>query len=74
MKHYHIQKDAESKYYLSANIKCASIAELIYKHQYNPGGLCTRLRSAPQGNNPPATAGFGRGEGGFFTSTFFTFR
>jgi len=60
VKHYHIQKDAEGRFYLSQNIKCASIPELIYKHQYNPGGLCTRLRSAPHGNKPPTTAGFGR--------------
>ncbi|XP_047738749.1 tyrosine-protein kinase Btk29A isoform X4 [Hyalella azteca] len=60
VKHYHIQKDSDNKYYLSHNIKCNSISELIYKHQYNPGGLCTRLRSAPLGNKPPATAGFSR--------------
>ncbi|CAL4125722.1 unnamed protein product [Meganyctiphanes norvegica] len=59
VKHYHIKKDGDAMYYLSHNIKCQSIPDLIYRHQHNPGGLCTRLRQPPSlGKQAPTTAGF----------------
>lgn len=61
VKHYHIKKDQEGNYYLSHNIKCPTIPELIYRHQLNPAGLCTRLRPISQGREAPTTAGLGHG-------------
>lgn len=57
VKHYHIKKDPEGNYYLSQNIKCKTIPELIYRHQHNPGGICARLRPPTLGRTAPATAG-----------------
>ncbi|XP_045133703.1 tyrosine-protein kinase Btk29A-like isoform X4 [Portunus trituberculatus] len=59
VKHYHIKKDQEGHYYLSHHIKCPTIPELIYRHQLNPAGLCTRLRPISQGREAPTTAGLG---------------
>lgn len=59
VKHYHIKKDQEGNYYLSHHIKCPTIPELIYRHQLNPAGLCTRLRPISQGREAPTTAGLG---------------
>ncbi|XP_076029721.1 tyrosine-protein kinase Btk29A isoform X9 [Oratosquilla oratoria] len=57
VKHYHIKREGDL-YYLSQSIKCRTIPDLIFKHKYNPGGLCTRLRSPPtHGRQPPTTAG-----------------
>lgn len=61
VKHYHIKKDQEGNYYLSHQIKCATIPELIYRHQHNPAGLCARLRPPLQGRQAPTTAGLGHG-------------
>ncbi|XP_069162374.1 tyrosine-protein kinase TXK isoform X4 [Procambarus clarkii] len=57
VKHYHIKKDQEGNYYLSHNIKCQTIPDLIFRHQHNPGGLCARLRPPVQGKQAPTTAG-----------------
>ncbi|KAK4324510.1 hypothetical protein Pmani_004856 [Petrolisthes manimaculis] len=57
VKHYHIKQDQEGNYYLSHSIKCASIPDLIFRHQHNPGGLCARLRLPTQSRQAPATAG-----------------
>ncbi|KAG0713295.1 Tyrosine-protein kinase Btk29A [Chionoecetes opilio] len=59
VKHYHIKKDQEGHYFLSHHIKCPTIPELIYRHQLNPAGLCTRLRPSLQGREAPTTAGLG---------------
>lgn len=59
MKHYHIKQDQEGNYYLSHHIKCSNIPDLIYRHQLNPAGLCTRLRPLLQGKEAPTTAGLG---------------
>lgn len=63
VKHYHIKKDPEGNYYLSQNIKCKTIPELIYRHQHNPGGICARLRPPTLGRTAPATAGLSHGRG-----------
>lgn len=59
VKHYHIKQDQEGNYYLSHHIKCSNIPDLIYRHQLNPAGLCTRLRPLLQGKEAPTTAGLG---------------
>ncbi|KAK7084183.1 Tyrosine-protein kinase Btk29A, partial [Halocaridina rubra] len=57
VKHYHIKRDAEGNYYLSHNIKCQTIPDLIYRHQHNPAGLPVRLRLPTHGRHAPAIPG-----------------
>ncbi|XP_066950449.1 tyrosine-protein kinase TXK isoform X1 [Macrobrachium rosenbergii] len=57
VKHYHIKKDAEGNYYLSHNIKCQTIPDLIFRHQHNPAGLPVRLRPPTHGRHAPTIPG-----------------
>lgn len=47
VKHYHMKQNSKGQFYLSEKYPQNSILELIYYHQYNSGGLVTRLREAP---------------------------
>ncbi|XP_064102514.1 tyrosine-protein kinase TXK-like isoform X4 [Macrobrachium nipponense] len=57
VKHYHIKKDPEGNYYLSHNIKCQTIPDLIFRHQHNPAGLPVRLRPPTHGRHAPTIPG-----------------
>ncbi|NXA28041.1 BMX kinase, partial [Ibidorhyncha struthersii] len=63
VKHYHVHKTPENKYYLAENYCFESIPKLIHYHQHNSAGMVTRLRHAvsTQVNKVPATASLGNG-------------
>ncbi|NWS60841.1 BMX kinase, partial [Chunga burmeisteri] len=63
VKHYHVHKSPEKKYYLAENYCFESIPKLIHYHQHNSAGMVTRLRHAvsTQGNKVPTTASLGNG-------------
>ncbi|XP_009703697.1 PREDICTED: cytoplasmic tyrosine-protein kinase BMX [Cariama cristata] len=63
VKHYHVHKTPEKKYYLAENYCFESIPKLIHYHQHNSAGMVTRLRHAvsTQGNKVPTTASLGNG-------------
>ncbi|NXJ08225.1 BMX kinase, partial [Odontophorus gujanensis] len=63
VKHYHVQKNLENKYYLIENHCFESIPKLIQYHQHNSAGMVTRLRHvvSTQINKVPATASLGNG-------------
>ncbi|NXI55626.1 BMX kinase, partial [Chloroceryle aenea] len=63
VKHYHVHKTPENKYYLAENYCFESIPKLIYYHQHNSAGMVTRLRYAvpTQANKVPSTASLGNG-------------
>ncbi|KFV92696.1 Cytoplasmic tyrosine-protein kinase BMX, partial [Eurypyga helias] len=63
VKHYHIYKTPDNKYYLDENYWFESIPNLIYYHQHNSAGMVTRLRHAvsTQVNKVPSTATLGNG-------------
>ncbi|KFW94281.1 Cytoplasmic tyrosine-protein kinase BMX, partial [Phalacrocorax carbo] len=63
VKHYHVHKNPENKYYLAENYCFESIPELIHYHQHNSAGMVTRLRHAvsTQVNKVPSTASLGNG-------------
>ncbi|NXK04880.1 BMX kinase, partial [Herpetotheres cachinnans] len=63
VKHYHVHKTPENKYYLTENYCFGSIPKLIHYHQYNSAGMVTRLRHAmsTQVNKVPSTASLGNG-------------
>ncbi|NXU52847.1 BMX kinase, partial [Turnix velox] len=63
VKHYHVHKTPENKYYLSENYCFESIPKLIYYHQHNSAGMVTRLRHAVsiQVKKVPTTASLGSG-------------
>ncbi|XP_069129754.1 tyrosine-protein kinase Btk-like isoform X2 [Argopecten irradians] len=61
VRHYHIKKNDDGKYFISEKYAFASISELIHYHKHNAGGLATRLKCPPnrEGRSVPATAGMG---------------
>ncbi|WAQ99733.1 TEC-like protein [Mya arenaria] len=60
VRHYHIKKNSEDKFYLAEKHPFVTIPDLIYYHKHNAGGIATRLRSPPtKDKNIPVTAGFG---------------
>ncbi|NXF39544.1 BMX kinase, partial [Nyctibius bracteatus] len=63
VKHYHVHKTPENKYYLAENYCFESIPKLIYYHQHNSAGMVIRLRHAvsTQRNKVPSTASLGNG-------------
>ncbi|XP_010012479.1 PREDICTED: cytoplasmic tyrosine-protein kinase BMX [Nestor notabilis] len=63
VKHYHVRKTPENKYYLAENYCFESIPKLIHYHQHNSAGIVSRLRHAvsTQVNKVPATASLGNG-------------
>ncbi|KFQ60162.1 Cytoplasmic tyrosine-protein kinase BMX, partial [Pelecanus crispus] len=63
IKHYHVHKTPENKYYLAENCWFESIPKLIHYHQHNSAGMVTRLRHAvsTQINKVPSTASLGNG-------------
>ncbi|NXT84194.1 BMX kinase, partial [Zapornia atra] len=63
VKHYHVHKTPENKYYLAENYCFDSIPKLIHYHQHNSAGMVTRLRHAvsTQVNKVPPTASLGNG-------------
>ncbi|KFQ31788.1 Cytoplasmic tyrosine-protein kinase BMX, partial [Mesitornis unicolor] len=63
VKHYHVHKTPENKYYLAECYCFESIPMLVYYHQHNSAGMVTRLRHAvsTQVNKVPATASLGSG-------------
>ncbi|NWI33360.1 BMX kinase, partial [Sula dactylatra] len=63
IKHYHVHKTPENKYYLAENYCFESIPKLIHYHQHNSAGMVTRLRHAvsTQVNKVPSTASLGSG-------------
>ncbi|XP_028941525.1 cytoplasmic tyrosine-protein kinase BMX, partial [Antrostomus carolinensis] len=63
VKHYHVHKTPENKYYLAENYCFESIPKLIHYHQHNSDGMVTRLRHAvsTQVNKVPSTASLGKG-------------
>ncbi|NXJ39597.1 BMX kinase, partial [Ciconia maguari] len=63
IKHYHVCKTPENKYYLAENYCFESIPNLIHYHQHNSAGMVTRLRHAvsTQVNKVPTTASLGNG-------------
>ncbi|KFV58505.1 Cytoplasmic tyrosine-protein kinase BMX, partial [Gavia stellata] len=63
VRHYHVHKTPEDKYYLAENHCFQSIPELIHYHQHNSAGMVTRLRHAvsTQVNKVPSTASLGNG-------------
>ncbi|NWW89627.1 BMX kinase, partial [Rhynochetos jubatus] len=63
VKHYHVHKTPDNKYYLAENYCFESIPKLIHYHQHNSAGVVTRLRHAvsTQVNKVPSTATLGNG-------------
>ncbi|NWS71281.1 BMX kinase, partial [Crotophaga sulcirostris] len=63
VKHYHVHKNPENKYYLVENYCFESIPKLIHYHQHNSAGMVTRLRHtvSTHANKIPATASLGNG-------------
>ncbi|XP_027666681.2 cytoplasmic tyrosine-protein kinase BMX [Falco rusticolus] len=63
VKHYHVHKTPQNKYYLTENYCFGSIPKLIHYHQLNSAGMVTRLRHAvsTQVNKVPTTASLGNG-------------
>uniref|UniRef100_A0A8C3BM69 Tyrosine-protein kinase n=1 Tax=Cairina moschata TaxID=8855 RepID=A0A8C3BM69_CAIMO len=63
VKHYHVHKTPQNKYYLAENYCFESIPKLIHYHQHNSAGIVTRLRHAVsmQVNKVPDTASLGNG-------------
>ncbi|NXV32017.1 BMX kinase, partial [Rissa tridactyla] len=63
VKHYHVHKTPDNKYYLAENYCFESIPKLIHYHQHNSAGMVTRLRHAvsTQVNKVPTTASLGKG-------------
>ncbi|KAM9204580.1 cytoplasmic tyrosine-protein kinase BMX [Mergus octosetaceus] len=63
VKHYHVHKTPQDKYYLAENYCFESIPKLIHYHQHNSAGIVTRLRHAVsmQVNKVPDTASLGNG-------------
>uniref|UniRef100_A0A8B9D8A2 Tyrosine-protein kinase n=1 Tax=Anser cygnoides TaxID=8845 RepID=A0A8B9D8A2_ANSCY len=63
VKHYHVHKTPQNKYYLAENYCFESIPKLIHYHQHNSAGMVTRLRHAVsmQVNKVPDTASLGNG-------------
>uniref|UniRef100_A0A8C2U8D7 Cytoplasmic tyrosine-protein kinase BMX n=1 Tax=Coturnix japonica TaxID=93934 RepID=A0A8C2U8D7_COTJA len=63
VKHYHVHKTPENKYYLTENQCFESISKLIHYHQHNSAGMVPRLRHvvSTQINKVPATASLGNG-------------
>ncbi|XP_051471066.1 cytoplasmic tyrosine-protein kinase BMX [Apus apus] len=63
VKHYHVHKTSESKYYLAENYCFESIPKLVHYYQHNSAGMVTRLRHAvsTQVNKVPSTASLGYG-------------
>ncbi|NXG59459.1 BMX kinase, partial [Hemiprocne comata] len=63
VKHYHVHKTPESKYYLAEKYCFESIPKLIHYHQHNAAVMVTRLRHAvsTQVNKVPSSASLGNG-------------
>uniref|UniRef100_A0A8C3L8Q7 non-specific protein-tyrosine kinase n=1 Tax=Chrysolophus pictus TaxID=9089 RepID=A0A8C3L8Q7_CHRPC len=63
VKHYHVHKTPENKYYLTENHCFETIPKLIYHHQHNSAGMVPRLQHvvSTQINKVPATASLGNG-------------
>ncbi|XP_040559300.1 cytoplasmic tyrosine-protein kinase BMX isoform X1 [Gallus gallus] len=63
VKHYHVHKTPENKYYLTENHCFETIPKLINYHQHNSAGMVPRLRHvvSTQINKVPATASLGNG-------------
>ncbi|PKU45655.1 cytoplasmic tyrosine-protein kinase bmx [Limosa lapponica baueri] len=63
VKHYHVHKTPENKYYIAENCCFESIPKLIHYHQHNSAGMVTRLRHtvSTQINKVPTTASLGNG-------------
>ncbi|NXK19744.1 BMX kinase, partial [Arenaria interpres] len=63
VKHYHVHKTTENKYYIAENCCFESIPKLIHYHQHNSAGMVTRLRHtvSTQINKVPTTASLGNG-------------
>ncbi|NWH59566.1 BMX kinase, partial [Geococcyx californianus] len=63
VKHYHVHKTPENKYYLVENYCFESISKLIHYHQHNSAGMVTRLRYAvsTHASKVPDTASLGNG-------------
>lgn len=60
VRHYHIKKNEQDRFYLAEKHAFVTIPDLIYYHKHNAGGIATRLKSPPSKNkNAPVTAGFG---------------
>jgi len=60
VRHYHIKKNAEDRFFLAEKHAFVTIPDLIYYHKHNAGGIATRLKNPPTKNkNAPVTAGFG---------------
>lgn len=47
VKHYHVKKDSNDKFFLSDKHRFATIPELIYYHKHDCAGLVVRLRCPP---------------------------
>ncbi|NXX81087.1 BMX kinase, partial [Urocolius indicus] len=63
IKHYHVHKTLQNKYYLAENYCFESIPKLIHYHQHNSAGMVTRLRhvASTQVNKVPPIASLGNG-------------
>ncbi|KAM6095422.1 LOW QUALITY PROTEIN: cytoplasmic tyrosine-protein kinase BMX [Chlamydotis macqueenii] len=63
VRHYHVHKTPENKYYLTENYCFGSIPKLIHYHQHNSAGMVTRLRLSVsvQVNKVPTKASLGNG-------------
>ena len=61
VRHYHIKKTPEEKFYLAISHAFLTIPDLIYYHKHNAGGIATRLRAPPSkgSKTAPQPAGFG---------------
>ncbi|XP_045204192.2 tyrosine-protein kinase Tec-like isoform X1 [Mercenaria mercenaria] len=60
VRHYHIKKNEQDRFYLAEKHAFVTIPDLIYYHKHNAGGIATRLKAPPAKNkNAPVTAGFG---------------
>ncbi|XP_076467767.1 tyrosine-protein kinase Btk-like [Babylonia areolata] len=62
VRHYHIRKTPEGKFFLSEQHVFVSIPEVITYHKHNAGGLVTRLKEPPHRSSKPTTAGFGHSQ------------
>ncbi|XP_071086830.1 tyrosine-protein kinase Btk-like isoform X1 [Haliotis cracherodii] len=62
VRHYHIRKDSEGKFYISDKHAYPSIPDVVHYHKHNSGGLVCRLREPPRRHSAPSTAGFGHGK------------
>lgn len=57
VKHYHIKQNFNNEFYFTEKHALPTVIELINYHQFNAGGLVTRLRQAPAcfRTEPPMT-------------------